>query len=73
MTFEIFNIFELSFYDRDICKRIMIERSLQVDNGSSNSTMGRFAIRPTDLPTNQRWMRPREYINKILILNEWVA
>ncbi|XP_021706958.1 protein Fe65 homolog isoform X3 [Aedes aegypti] len=43
---------------RDICKRIMIERSLQLDASSSCSGSSRCAIRPTDLPTeNRRWIR----------------
>ncbi|XP_053688254.1 protein Fe65 homolog [Sabethes cyaneus] len=43
---------------RDICKRIMIERSLQLDANSSSSSSSRCAIRPTDLPTeNRRWIR----------------
>ncbi|XP_062559371.1 protein Fe65 homolog isoform X1 [Armigeres subalbatus] len=43
---------------RDICKRIMIERSLQLDVSSSSSGSSRCAIRPTDLPTeNRRWIR----------------
>lgn len=43
---------------RDICKKIMIERSVQMDgsNGSNSST--KRAVRPTDLPTeNRRRMR----------------
>lgn len=52
---------------RDICKRIMIERSLQLDGGGGgngmNSNGTRFgAIRPTDLPTeNRRWVRHRKF------------
>ncbi|XP_050093460.1 protein Fe65 homolog isoform X2 [Anopheles aquasalis] len=43
---------------RDICKRIMIERSLQLDTNGSNLSSTRCAIRPTDLPTeNRRWIR----------------
>ncbi|XP_040162808.1 protein Fe65 homolog isoform X2 [Anopheles arabiensis] len=43
---------------RDICKRIMIERSLQLDANGSNMNSTRCAIRPTDLPTeNRRWIR----------------
>ncbi|KFB41666.1 hypothetical protein ZHAS_00009292 [Anopheles sinensis] len=43
---------------RDICKRIMIERSLQLDANGSNLSSTRCAIRPTDLPTeNRRWIR----------------
>uniref|UniRef100_A0A182QHL1 WW domain-containing protein n=1 Tax=Anopheles farauti TaxID=69004 RepID=A0A182QHL1_9DIPT len=43
---------------RDICKRIMIERSLQLDASGSNMNSTRCAIRPTDLPTeNRRWIR----------------
>ncbi|XP_055707039.1 protein Fe65 homolog isoform X1 [Phlebotomus papatasi] len=43
---------------RDICKRIMIERSLQLDASGTNSNGARSAIRPTDLPTeNRRWVR----------------
>nr|XP_029713760.1 protein Fe65 homolog isoform X4 [Aedes albopictus]XP_029713761.1 protein Fe65 homolog isoform X4 [Aedes albopictus]XP_029713762.1 protein Fe65 homolog isoform X4 [Aedes albopictus]XP_029713763.1 protein Fe65 homolog isoform X4 [Aedes albopictus] len=43
---------------RDICKRIMIERSLQLDASSSSSGSSRCAIRPTDLPTeHRRWIR----------------
>ncbi|XP_037913861.1 protein Fe65 homolog isoform X2 [Hermetia illucens] len=45
---------------RDICKRIMIERSLQLDanNTSNSSNSSRNAIRPTDLPTeNRKWAR----------------
>ncbi|XP_058829100.1 protein Fe65 homolog isoform X2 [Topomyia yanbarensis] len=46
---------------RDICKRIMIERSLQLDTNSSSFSSSRCAIRPTDLPTeNRRWIRHRE-------------
>jgi hypothetical protein len=40
---------------RDICKKIMIERSVQMDgsgNGSHSST--KRAVRPTDLPTENR-------------------
>lgn len=45
------------FYEnyRDICKKIMIERSVQMDgsgNGSHSST--KRAVRPTDLPTENR-------------------
>lgn len=46
----------------DICKRIMIERSLQLDasNGSNGGSGARCPIRPTDLPTeNRRWIRNR--------------
>ncbi|XP_055320911.1 protein Fe65 homolog isoform X2 [Sitodiplosis mosellana] len=45
---------------RDICKRIMIERSLQIDSnsGSMHANESRCATRPTDLPTeNRRWAR----------------
>ncbi|XP_031640659.1 protein Fe65 homolog isoform X2 [Contarinia nasturtii] len=45
---------------RDICKRIMIERSLQIDSNSSSmhANESRCATRPTDLPTeNRRWAR----------------
>ncbi|GAB0096416.1 amyloid beta A4 precursor protein-binding family B member 2-like [Sergentomyia squamirostris] len=43
---------------RDICKRIMIERSLQLDASATCSNGSRSAIRPTDLPTeNRRWVR----------------
>ncbi|EDS31507.1 conserved hypothetical protein [Culex quinquefasciatus] len=58
---------------RDICKRIMIERSLQIDANSSSSSSSRCAIRPTDLPTeNRRWIRhpsfptPMEEPKKVL-------
>lgn len=58
---------------RDICKRIMIERSLQLDANSSSSSSSRCAIRPTDLPTeNRRWIRhpsfptPMEEPKKVL-------
>lgn len=48
---------------RDICKKIMIERSLQLDsNGATNMNGGRSANRPTDLPTeNRRWVRHRKF------------
>ncbi|XP_037033471.1 protein Fe65 homolog isoform X4 [Bradysia coprophila] len=43
---------------RDICKRIMIERSLQLDANGVNVNGARCATRPTDLPTeNRRWVR----------------
>lgn len=43
---------------RDICKRIMIERSLQLDANGVNMNGARCATRPTDLPTeNRRWAR----------------
>lgn len=54
---------------RDICKRIMIERSLQLEGSSSglsglslsNLDRGGAATRPTDLPTeNRRWVRHRK-------------
>lgn len=52
---------------RDICKRIMIERSLQLEGSSSglslSSNLDRSggAARPTDLPTeNRRWVRHRK-------------
>ncbi|XP_058461363.1 protein Fe65 homolog isoform X2 [Malaya genurostris] len=58
---------------RDICKRIMIERSLQLDANSSSSSSSRCAIRPTDLPTeHRRWIRhpsfptPMEEPKKVL-------
>ncbi|XP_065086001.1 protein Fe65 homolog isoform X2 [Ochlerotatus camptorhynchus] len=58
---------------RDICKRIMIERSLQLDTNSSSLGSSRCAIRPTDLPTeNRRWIRhpsfptPMEEPKKVL-------
>ncbi|XP_055694424.1 protein Fe65 homolog isoform X2 [Lutzomyia longipalpis] len=59
---------------RDICKRIMIERSLQLDASGTSSNGTRSAIRPTDLPTeNRRWVRhtqsfptPMEEPKKIL-------
>lgn len=46
-------------HSSDICKRIMIERSLQLDTSSSmSSAESRCATRPTDLPTeNRRWTR----------------
>ncbi|XP_055631903.1 protein Fe65 homolog isoform X2 [Toxorhynchites rutilus septentrionalis] len=58
---------------RDICKRIMIERSLQLDTSISGSSSSRCPIRPTDLPTeNRRWIRhpsfptPMEEPKKVL-------
>lgn len=43
---------------RDICKKIMIERSLQLESSSLMSNGSRCATRPTDLPTeNRRWIR----------------
>lgn len=54
-------------YLSDICKRIMIERSLQLSdvNGAGAGNVGnnglRCAIRPTNLPTeNHRWVQHRE-------------
>lgn len=46
---------------RDICKKIMIERSLQLDSNGVNMNGGRSGVtRPTDLPTeNRRWIRNR--------------
>lgn len=44
---------------RDICKRIMIERSLQIDSNSNmHANESRCPTRPTDLPTeNRRWAK----------------
>lgn len=56
---------------RDICKRIMIERSLQLEGSSSglsglslsSSSDRGSATRPTDLPTeNRRWVRHRKIL-----------
>lgn len=51
----------------DICKRIMIERSLQLDASSGHlsggGVGGRCATRPTDLPTeNRQWIRNRKQL-----------
>lgn len=62
-AFNSFYVFPL--LHRDICKKIMIERSVQMDGGSngSNSSTKR-AVRPTDLPTEnrQRRMRHGEFV-----------
>lgn len=52
------------FSTSDICKRIMIERSLQIDSNSNmHGNESRCATRPTDLPTeNRRWARHGMYI-----------
>ncbi|KAL5286020.1 APBB2 family protein [Megaselia abdita] len=48
---------------RDICKKIMIERSLQMDTSSSGCSSGSplsqrgGSVRPTDLPTDRKWNR----------------
>lgn len=53
-------IFHFWKFHRDICKRIMIERSLQLDSNGMNTNGARCATRPTDLPTeNRRWIRHR--------------
>lgn len=57
--------FFMQFFYSDICKRIMIERSLQLDTSCSmNTNESRCAARPTDLPTeNRRWARHGMYHN----------
>lgn len=41
----------------------MIERSLQLESNNATSSGSRCAIRPTDLPTeNRRWIRHRNNI-----------
>ena len=58
LTFMSSYFSKLFYFFRDICKKIMIERSVQMDgsNGSNSST--KRAVRPTDLPTeNRRRMR----------------
>ncbi|KAG5672777.1 hypothetical protein PVAND_002871 [Polypedilum vanderplanki] len=42
---------------RDICKKIMIERSVQIDG--NNGPNAKRAVRPTDLPTENRQRRMR--------------
>ncbi|XP_070494127.1 protein Fe65 homolog isoform X3 [Chironomus tepperi] len=43
---------------RDICKKIMIERSVQLD-GTNGPNVSKRAVRPTDLPTENRQRRMR--------------
>lgn len=57
-----------SFF-RDICKKIMIERSLQLDANSMNTNGTRSATRPTDLPTeNRRWVRHGKFLTSFTSL-----
>ena len=44
---------------RDICKKIMIERSVQLDCNNGLGSSSKRAIRPTDLPTENRQRRMR--------------
>lgn len=46
------------YFSRDICKKIMIERSVQLD-GANGPNASKRAVRPTDLPTENRQRRMR--------------
>jgi hypothetical protein len=50
---------------RDICKKIMIERSVQLD-GSNGQSASKRAVRPTDLPTENRQRRMRHGEKELL-------
>lgn len=57
---NIFNYAHRLLFDifRDICKKIMIERSVQLD-GANGPNASKRAVRPTDLPTENRQRRMR--------------
>lgn len=62
--------FEINTIFRDICKKIMIERSVQLD--ANNPHASKRAVRPTDLPTeNRRRMRHGEWLNFFNCSNLW--